>query len=32
MSTDNKKILKAVIRTLGFLKDLLEKVYRGEAV
>ena len=32
MSKDSRQILKAVIRTLGFLKDLLEKVMKGEDV
>jgi len=32
MSIESKKILKAVIRTLGFLKGLLEKVMKGEDV
>ena len=32
MTIDQKRILKAIIRTLGFLKGLLEKVERGEDV
>ena len=32
MTTDQKKILRAVIRALGFLKGLLEKIERGEDV
>lgn len=32
MDSDTKKILKVIIRTLGFLKGLLEKIYNGEDV